>query len=221
VQQFTHFSRHAFERLTQRTRLSCEEIARILDRRLVVNTGKAPGFNRNHLVFYSVPDDDFFVAIQDELTGTVITILPLEYQANLAWEISNEDCAEARKILLSAPEEETPAQTKLTATVFVISGIFLDNEGNSKIKVILKTASAPYQNDFKTLFSDHFLFSKLDELARSKGINAQQIYSILIRLGNHGNPIIVDLCEVSSLNNAVKWKPAAIDTLITLNAAAS
>ena len=79
MQAFTHFSKHAFDRIAQRTHLRCEDIARILDQKLALNTGRKPGLNRNHLLFYSIPDDDFFVAIQDELTGTIVTVLPLDY----------------------------------------------------------------------------------------------------------------------------------------------
>ena len=99
MQAFTHFSRHAFERIAQRTKLSCEEIALIIDRKLIVNTGRKPGFDRNHLLFYSAPDDNFYVAIQDGLTGTVVTVLPLDYHANLAWVVSLEDCALAEAVL--------------------------------------------------------------------------------------------------------------------------
>ena len=98
MQAFTHFSRHAFERIGQRTKLSCEEIASILDRGLVFNTGKKPGFNRNHLLFYSEPDDDCYVAIQDGLTGTVVTVLPLDNPGNLARKVTPDDCPKAKEI---------------------------------------------------------------------------------------------------------------------------
>ena len=104
MQAFANFSKHAFERIEQRTSLSYEEIAFILDRKLTVNVGKKPGIHRNHLLFYSIADDDFFVVIQDELMGTVVTILPLDYHANLAWKISQEDCFKARDIYLCYPK---------------------------------------------------------------------------------------------------------------------
>jgi hypothetical protein len=203
MQAFAHFSKHAFERTAQRTKLSCEEIARILDRGLVVNTGRKPGFNRNHLVFYSTPDDDFFVAIQDELTGTIVTILPLEYQSNLAWQVANQDCAKAREILLNAPREPLPLQTTSNAIFFVISGHYLDSEGNQKTKTILKTGSMRYGNDIKVFLSDQGIFSRLGELAKAKGIDPKQMFGVSIRLGNHGDPIAIDLRHVSSANTSV------------------
>ena len=170
MQTFTHFSRHAFERIEQRTKLSCEEIARILDRKLALNTGRKPGFNRNHLLFYSAPDDDFYVAIQDGLTGTIVTVLPLDYHANLAWNIPLEDCIKAKELYLTAPVEDMQTQPASNATLFVISGHFLDGGGKQKTKVLQKLSSLPYENDIKKLLSDQAYFAKLNLLAAEKGI---------------------------------------------------
>ena len=180
----------------QRTRLSCEDIARILDRGLAVNTGRVPGFNRNHLLFYSAPDDNFFVPIQDELTGTVVTILPLDYQETLAWKVSKEDCAKARELVLRAPKEENSQQAASLAKAFVISSYFLDGEGNQKAKAILKIAAAPYQHDVKALLDDTSLFARLDELTKASGIECRTILGYSVRLGNHGTPIAIDYGEI-------------------------
>jgi hypothetical protein len=200
MQAFAHFSKHAFQRIAQRTKLSCEEIARILDRGLVVNTGRKPGLNRNHLVFYSVPDDNFFVAIQDGLTGTVVTILPLEYQANLAWQVTEQDCVKARDIVLGTTYEEQSLKATSKASAFVISGHYLDGEGNQKTKVILKTGSGIYGNEIKAFLSDQSIFSRLDELAVAKAIDPERMFGVSIRLGRHGEPIAIDLRHVPRTN---------------------
>lgn len=203
---FTHFSRHAFERIAQRTKLRCEEIAHILDRKLALNTGRTPGFNRNHLLFYSVPDDDFYVAIQDGLTGTVVTVLPLNYHANLAWHISQEDCVRAKELCINVPAEDVQTQPTSNATVFIISGHFIDGEGNRKTTVIQKISSAPYENDVKQLLSDQSFFSKLDMSVAKKEIDAKRIFEITIRLGKKGTPITIELREVADfLNKTPQW----------------
>ena len=212
MQAFTHFSRHAFERITQRTKLTCEEIARILDRKLVLNTGRKPGFNRNHLLFYSAADDDFYVAIQDSLTGTVVTILPLEYHANLAWSVSSEDCSKAKDIFLNATAEILSKQPVSNASLFIVSGHYLDGEGNQKTKVLRKFSSIPYENDVKKLLFDQSMLSNLDSFAEEKGIDPKRMFGITIRLGNHGAPIAIDLREVESPNKALKAQPSAAGT---------
>lgn len=193
MQAFTHFSRHAFERIAERTKLSCEEIARMLDRKLALNTGRKPGFNRNHLLFYSVPDDDFYVAIQDELTGTVVTILPLDYHANLAWKITPEDCTKAKELSINATVEHVQTQSTYSPTVFIVRAHFLDGEGKQKTKVIQKISSASYENDVNRLLSDQTVFSKFNLFAAKIGIDPKKIFGITICLGNNGTPIIIDL----------------------------
>ncbi len=205
MQAFTYFSKHAFKRMAQRTKLPCEEVARILDQGLTLNTGRKPGFNRNHLLFYSIIDDDFFVAIQDEVTGTVVTVLPLDYHANLAWRISAEDCSKAKKIYLDGCAEEIKLQSVSHATLFVISGHFLDSAGNRKTKVIQKIDSVLYENDVKKLLLNQSIFANIDVLAAEKGIDARYMFGISIRLGNHGAPVAIDLREVRLPDTASHW----------------
>lgn len=199
MQAFTHFSRHAFRRISQRTKLRCEEIAIILDQKLAINTGRKPGFNRNHLLFYSAPDDDFYVAIQDGLTGTVVTVLPLAFHANLAWNISPEDCERAKELCISTPAENAQTQPVPIPTLFVISAHFINGVGNQKTKVIQKISSVPYENDMKNLLSDKNFFSKLGFFAAEKGIDANFIFGITIRLGNKGAPVAIDFQPVQGL----------------------
>ena len=200
MQSFTHFSRHAFDRIGQRTSLSCEEIAEILDRRLVINTGRKPGFNKNHLLFYSHRDRCCFVAIQDELTGTVITILPLDYHENLAWKVSEIDCQKAMDTFLSAPPVVRQAPSELPK-VFVISGHFLDEAGRQKTKVLLKLSCVPYENDLRNFLADENVFRRIAELALKKRIPAKRMFSITVRHGNDGAPIVIDLRSVNTLPN--------------------
>lgn len=193
MSSFANFSRHAFKRVAQRTSLSCDEIAKILDRGLVVNTGQRPGFDRVHLVFYSPQDNDYFVAIQDVVTGTVITILPLDYHENLAWEISTADCDRAKEIFLSAQSAVDEPRVRDTPKVFVIKGYFLDGNGQQKTKLLLKVPSNPYECDLKKLLDDNAIFQAIDEAASVKGIPLERMFAISIRHGNSGAPVAVDL----------------------------
>lgn len=196
MQSFTHFSRHAFERISQRSKLSCEEIARILDRKLALNTGKKPGFERSHLLFYSALDDDFYVAIQDGLTGTVVTVLPIDYHANLAWSFSQEELAKAKELSLNTPDEEVLKQPGANATVFIVSGHYLDDEGRQKTKVLNKVSTLPYKNDIKQFLSDQSYFATLDLVAADKGIDVKRMFGITIRHGKSGSPVVIDFQQV-------------------------
>ncbi len=204
MQSFAHFSRHAFVRIAQRTSLSCEEIAEILDRGLVVNTGRKPGFNRNHLLFYSHRDRDYFVAIQDGFTGTVVTILPLDYHENLAWKIGEADCEKAREVFLAAPPliKRGPSEPpKEPPKVFVINGHYVDENGRQKTRALLKAACDPYENDLRKFLADDNVFQQFDNLASSKGIPTERMFSITVRHGNDGTPVVIDLRSVDTAPN--------------------
>ena len=193
MQQFTHFSRHAFQRLTLRTHLSFETAAGILDKRLFVDTGTEPGFNREHLLFYSAPDDSFFVAIRDSQTGSVITILPLDYHENLAWRVSDESCKIARRLFENAPIAKPSALPKQLAIWFVVKAHFLDDLEQYKSKTLLQTPSAPYKHEIRTILEDDSLFARLPAIADSKGINFARVVSVSVRLGHHGAPVMVNI----------------------------
>lgn len=194
---FANFSRHAFKRVAQRTSLSCNDIAAILDRGLVVNTGQRPGFNRVHLVFYSHLDNDYFVAIQDVVTGTVITILPLDYHETLAWGISAADCERAKEILLAAPPLEEP-RVRNVPKVFVICAQYLDEDDRQKTKLLLKVPSDVYDNDLKKLLDDNTIIQKSEKSASDHGIPIERMFAISFRHGKEGLPVTIDLRYVAS-----------------------
>ncbi len=101
---FTNLSRRARLRVEQRTSLSDSQVLRLIEQGLCVRTGIAPASNREHLAFYSEPDNTVFVAIHDYLYGRLITVLPLDYHRNLAWEVSEEDRARAKALVVEGAE---------------------------------------------------------------------------------------------------------------------
>ena len=85
--RFTHFSKHAMIRISQRTKLTYFDIADILDFGLAINVGEEPVLDRKHWLFYSSADSEYFIAIQDSITGLVITVLPKHYHEKICWRI--------------------------------------------------------------------------------------------------------------------------------------
>jgi len=83
-------TKHATQRLAERTTLTHDELFGLIHNQLCVIVGIEPFTNRLHKLIYSESDKTHFVAIQDMATGEVITILPLNYHENLAWKISEE-----------------------------------------------------------------------------------------------------------------------------------
>jgi len=93
------FSNHALSRVEQRLNLSRRAVEELLERDLFVPVGVEPRGQREHRLFYSAPDKQCFVAIQDIRRGLVITVLPLDYHANICWQVSTDAQKLAMKIV--------------------------------------------------------------------------------------------------------------------------
>jgi hypothetical protein len=84
-----HFSNHAFDRLKERVQISKEEITNILKYDICINIGSEKrNKHRHHKLFYSVRDARCFVIVQDVKCNSIITVLPIDYHNNVAWEVS-------------------------------------------------------------------------------------------------------------------------------------
>ena len=97
--QRTAFSRHACERLAERLAAEPDEIADQLDWDLAVNIGGEKGTKRIYRLFFSREDHQCFVAIQDEKTRTVVTILPVDYFERIAYRIPQPFLIEAEQLV--------------------------------------------------------------------------------------------------------------------------
>ncbi len=91
----TTFTYHAFDQVAKRLHLSHEEVAQILDFEKTIPIGLELRSRRMHILFYSDTDHECFVAVRDEKTREVITILPSNFDRHC-------------KVPLSAITELTP-----------------------------------------------------------------------------------------------------------------
>lgn len=95
------FSRHARQRLSRRSNLSLEDAEEIIRYNLCVVVGfeqiKKSSSRKIHKLFWSIPDENWFVIIQDELTGVVITILP---PRRSCWVITYSSMEKAKQLIL-------------------------------------------------------------------------------------------------------------------------
>ena len=80
----TNFSltKHAENRLSERSSLSREEFLGVLDFDRLVLIGLEQSYSSNSYLFFSLKDSDFVVII-DVKTNEIITVLPIEYWLNL------------------------------------------------------------------------------------------------------------------------------------------
>jgi hypothetical protein len=106
MQNITHFTKHGKKRTNQRTAISKNEVAMLLDRKFYLNVGKIPGINKEFLLFYSPPDALCYLAVRNPLTGAVITFLPVNYQGCTGWVITEAMCQRVREKTLNSNRPE-------------------------------------------------------------------------------------------------------------------
>lgn len=100
--RFTHFTRHARLRIRQRTALAERFISEVLDYGLGVQVGEVSITDKVHKLFFSPQENCYFVAIQNALTGAVITLLPKAYYERLCWKIRAEQLLLAARKMVDA-----------------------------------------------------------------------------------------------------------------------
>jgi len=102
---------HSSVRTFERLKISEADLFSILDRGLTVDMGVEPGTSREHRLFYSLKDREFFVAVQCHRTGEVVTVLPLDYHSGLAWVVPDPFLIQAMELAMG---EDSPTR-KLSA----------------------------------------------------------------------------------------------------------
>lgn len=93
---------HALDQIRERSVLDPKQVKYILNQGQTLPLGYEPGTNRKHVLFYSVPDDEYFVVIYDERVGKVITFLPSHFHNR--WKVLPEQEEAARRLALGDPE---------------------------------------------------------------------------------------------------------------------
>jgi hypothetical protein len=93
----TNFTLHARERADQRLSIPDDELADMLDWGFTVTIKEEIGSTRVHRLFYSHPDRQCFVAVQDTRTKTVVTILPIDFYESLNHKLPGSLLDEARR----------------------------------------------------------------------------------------------------------------------------
>lgn len=158
VGRFSYLSSHAIERLGERTQMNVDEMNHLLDHQGYFKLGSHAGFHRVHLLFYSPKDENFFVAIQDERMGKVVTILPTAYHDKLAWRILPEDreqakqkfdayyqaCQSTQNTVAPKPTEPKPTKNpvKVQKLARFVYRFYHDNEDYERLEFINKETSS-------------------------------------------------------------------------------
>lgn len=184
-----NFSKHALIRLHQRTSCLTCEVQELLRKNWFVELGTKPGTLKEHILFYSPRDEACFILVRSSIDGLIITVLPIEYHANLAWQVTDSEQEMARKILIEGLYNSRP---KPSTIIVSVSYLTLDQE--HKVKTLKKIQNSE-QSLVDAIANDALLQQEVSEMCRNKEVYGT-ILSVNIRLGRKGLPTIIEFDEL-------------------------
>jgi len=193
-------TKHAVFRLRERCDLTIRDLINLIVNKQYIPLGTDG--NREHVLIYSIVDEEYFTIIKDEKTKEIITILPPEYHNNISWMIDIDTLEEAKNLAIlhkkfelkeNIPEPDLkpkipPSKFKLTPpTKYKLVGFY--NYEDKQIPVGL--GSVPINNQsVDALISTSLFWQHIYKKIKGKNIPQNNMSHISIRMGKHKTEMI-------------------------------
>ena len=190
------FTRHATDRVLGRLTLTFEEVSHILEKEQYVLIGRDRDSSRVHKLFYSELDSFWFVAIQDEADGMVVTILPIDYHNR--WRIADETLQQARMLREGPPKPPQKPVPKETVGVVKFGAIIETKKGNRRH---VKLGSFPKKpgSSGEDLLADHHVVARVRQTLSEQIREGETLISCTLRIGNRGLPTNIVLPALTEM----------------------
>jgi hypothetical protein len=195
-----HFSKHSIKRIAERTQLKPQDISTIIENGSYVSIGSIPGFNKEHLLFFSVADNDFFFIVRDYFTMSILTVLPVTYQRWLPRAITGEDLSLA--LNLATKEKTSPKErsipkneqdNELIKKIHIFIRYVSSRDGKAKSKSIVKVNSNEFLFSVENAVSSPEVKALVKEALNGLSDEIDKYYPIefFVKNGNRSIPEIV------------------------------
>lgn len=205
----TTFTDHAYERVGQRLIESPDELASILDNDLAVIAGVEPYSNRLSRVFLSLADHEYYVAVQDFSTGSVVTVLPLDYYANLQASVPEKLLHEAaKKRGMEAPVLESLTGTNSVETQHIVSSSVIritavNSQNRPPMKNLGSWPLADTPPELENLVANPAFIQEVLHRLAAKGIACTRKLKIRLTLGKSGHTVDIEFGELLNFPHRV------------------
>ena len=195
-----HFSKHSIKRIAERTQLKPQDISTIIENGSYVSLGFIPGFNKEHLLFFSVADNDFFFIVRDYFTMSILTVLPVTYQRWLPRAITGEDMSLALNLTTkekTAPKERSipknEQDNELIKKIHIFIRYVSSRDGKAKSKSIVKVNSNEFSFSVENAVSSPEVKALVKEALNGLSDEIDKYYPIefFVKNGNRSLPEIV------------------------------
>lgn len=132
------------------------------------------------------------VAIQNSLTGAVITVLPLDYHERIAWKVSEDDILIARgKKPKKSNKKSIKKLLQLPPKVIPVK-VHYYSEGSIKKLVLVKLDALEYENSITQVVEDTAFELTIERLCKENGIDLKSIREVSLSIGNKGEKFFLD-----------------------------
>ena len=193
---------HAKCRLYQRTNITDDVLRKLLDRNAYISLGMETVFDREHCLFYSQPDNECFVAVQDSMTGEVVTVLPLDYHKTLSWKVDKKFYYEIDEEFLRRAKVLAKCNVDPDSMAFQMSLKirFLNSKDAICSKTLKKFPAELYEYNPYVLINNQQKI--LNIVSRwMKGKEVKKVIDIYISLGRKSRPHFVGKEVIDELNS--------------------
>ncbi len=113
------FTYHAQKRLLERSTESIQSIQSIISENRFLRIGSEERSTREHFLIYSTLDQLWHVLVVDSQTSEVITILPIDYHSQTAWEISSASLEHSYNLSISRPQENRSKNIRISVIYYI------------------------------------------------------------------------------------------------------
>ena len=192
----TSFTRHAWARVLDRLSLSPAEVAALLDYELAIPVGSRG--RTVHRLFFSPPDKQCFVAVQDVENAAVLTVLPLDFHESCAWPVSAAAQEEAKERLRNRPAlsaEDELVQGSDLPSVFRVGCYFRDGQGVLRPAHLGSIPAQPFEYQVNRLLESDVTLDKVQRRILTKRRLGEAMVKVYARLGKRGPVTMIDLRE--------------------------
>ncbi len=190
----TSFTRHAWARVLDRLSLAPAEVAALLDYDLAVPIGSRG--RTAHRLFFSAPDRQCFVAVQDEENGAVLTVLPIDYHETCAWPVSQKAQKQAETLLRERPVSQDDGHDSHdgdAASVFRVGCYFRDGQGTVRPAHLGTLPAERFSSQVNRLLEDDAALDEIQRRASAKRRLGEVVVKAFVRLGRRGAVTMIDL----------------------------
>jgi len=186
----TSLTHHAQTRTRQRLTMEAAAVAGLLDRGWVVSLAREWNSPKVHRLFFSVRDQHWFVAFQDEQDRHLITVWPLEFYQKSCWEIGKCILREAQRLVAPA-SGKLPAAGELAShgdgRVYRAYGVILQSDRQIRRVHFGLWPVGPVELPIEQLLASQFFHDELEARILRELRPGEEVGLVSIRRGKKGH----------------------------------